>query len=290
MKIQTKYGLFAVLIIITAVVYFLYVKPVRETIIFFPLDPSIQFDEASTALRANQGNGSYSISWSEESVLNMEAYLRQDISLLYKNGKLASVLKDWKQDAKLIQQAESFPVEESSLFQTVTFHYAEVHTPESKIFSAQRLTEDKLYVIRSPYSAFQSFLQPISTEQHEWKEVLEQTARSIIMESLNQAASAFGIDRNRYRVAPLTDLRAKQGNLLSGYTESKQDEIIGKLWEGLYRNYVLGIRHDNGSELSPLGSTVPLLLVALDKKELLVVFTASDGAPVLLRQRLPSPR
>ncbi|RFU65702.1 hypothetical protein [Peribacillus glennii] len=290
MKIQIKHGLLAVLIIITAVVYFLYLKPVRETIIFFPLDPSLQFDIASTALETKQGNGSYSISWSELSVLNTQAYLRQDISLLYKNGKLVSVLKDWKQNSQSITQAERLPIEESSMFQAVTFHYAEVHPSESEIYSAQSLTGDQLYVIRSPYSTFQSFKHPTSAEQKEWKLVLDQTANSVITESLNQAVSAFAIDRNRYSVAALTDLKSKQGNLLTGYTESKQNEIIGKLWEGLYRNYVLGIKHDNGNELSPLGSSVPLLLVAQDKKELLVVFSASDGSPVMLRQKLPTPR
>lgn len=287
MKVQAKYGLLAVLILVTALVYFIYLKPVRETIMFFPIDPSLQFDSASTQVTAKQSNSSYLINWSEQSVLNTDAYLRQDISLLYKNGKLAGILKDWKQNSRSIEQSESIPIKESSLYQSVTFHHAEVHPSETEIVSAQSLTDDKLYVILSPYSKFQSFKRPISEEQREWKLVLDQTANSVEKESLHQAASTFGLDLNRYRIASLADLRIKKESLLSGYTEAKQNEIIGKLWEGLYRNYVLGIKQKDGSGLSPLGSTIPLLLFSKDNKELLVVFTASDGSSVKLRQRLP---
>lgn len=287
MNVQAKYGLLAVLILVSALVYFIYLKPVRETIMFFPIDPSLSFDSASTHVTAKQSNSSYFINWSEQSVLNTDAYLRQDISLLYKNGKLAGILKDWKQNSRSIEQSESIPLKESALYQSVTFHHAEVHPSESEIFSAQALTGDHLYVILSPYSKFQSFKRPISGEQKEWKLVLDQTANSIETENLNQAVASFGLDRNRYRIASLIDLKAKKDTLLSGYTEEKQNEIIGKLWEGLYRNYVLGIKQEDGSVLDPLGSTIPLLLFSNDNKELLVVFTASDGSPVILRQKLP---
>jgi hypothetical protein len=290
MKIQAKYGLLAVLILVSALIYFLYVKPVRETIIFFPIDPSLSFDSASTHLSAKKSNNKYSITFSEQSVLNTDAYLRQDVSLLYKNGKLAGILKDWKQNTRSIQQQVSISEKESALFQGITFHYAEVHPTETDIFSAQELTDDRLYVIHSPFSKFQSFKRPISNEQKEWMLVLNQTANSVKSESLNQAVASFQLDRDRYRIAPLTELKTKQAELLSGFTEARQKEIIGKLWEGLYRNYVLGIKKEDGSGISPMGSTIPLLLVSNDNKELLAVFTVSDGTPIILRQKLPALR
>ncbi|MDQ0218314.1 hypothetical protein ELQ35_12525 [Peribacillus cavernae] len=288
MRIQAKYGLLAVFILVSALIYFLYLKPVEETIIFFPIDPSLSFDSASTHLAAEKSDDNYSINWSEQSVLNTDAYLRQDISLLYKNGRLAGILKDWRQNTQSIQQKEDITESESGLFQGLTFHYAEVHPSESDIVSAQALTDDELYVILSPFSKFQSFKRPISAEQKEWKQVLDRTAKAVMADSLNKASEAFQLDKDRYEVASLTELNTKQDELLSGFTEAKQKEIIGKLWEGLYRNYVMGIKKEDGSGISPEGSTIPLLLVSNDNKELLTVFNVSDGSPVILRQKLPS--
>ncbi|CAH0346994.1 hypothetical protein [Bacillus sp. CECT 9360] len=289
MKIQAKYGLLAVLILVSALIYFLYVKPVRETIIFFPIDPSLSFDSASTTITAERNNHKYAVDWKEQSALNTDAFLRQDISLLYKNGKLAGILKDWKQNRRNLEQNESITEKESALFQGITFHYAEVHLPESDIVSAQTLTDDELYVILSPFSEFQSFRRPITVDQKEWQHVMDQTTNSVLKESLNQAIASFQIDTGRYRIASLIDLQSKQQELLSGFTDSKQKEIIGKLWEGLYRNYVLDIKKSDGSAISPLNSTIPYLLVSSDNKELLVVFTASDGSSAILRQQLPAP-
>ncbi|RFU61894.1 hypothetical protein [Bacillus sp. V59.32b] len=289
MKIQAKYGLLAVFILVSALIYFLYVKPVRETIIFFPIDPSLSFDSALTTITAKRSNHKYAVDWKEQSVLNTDAFLRQDISLLYKNGKLAGILKDWKQNRRNLEQNESITEKESALFQGITFHYAEVHLPESDIVSAQTLTDDELYVILSPFSEFQSFRRPITADQKEWQHVMDQTTNSILKESLNQAIASFQIDTGRYRIASLIDLQSKQQELFSGFTDSKQKEIIGKLWEGLYRNYVLDIKKSDGSAISPLNSTIPYLLVSSDNKELLVVFTASDGSPAILRQQLTAP-
>lgn len=289
MKMQAKYGLLAVLILVSALIYFLYLKPVRETIIFFPIDPSLSFDSASTTITAKRMNDKYAIEWKEQSLLNTDAFLRQDISLLYKNGKLAGILRDWKQNRRNLEQNERITEKESALFQSITFHYAEVHPTESDIVSSQALTDDKIYVILSPFSEFQSFRRPITTEQKEWQHVMDQTTDSILKESLNQAIASFRIDRGRYRIASLIDLKSTQQELLAGFTDSKQNEIIGKLWEGLYRNYVLDIKKSDGSAISPLNSTIPHLLVSNDNKELLVLFTAADGSSAILRQQLPNP-
>jgi hypothetical protein len=288
MKMQTKYGLIAVLILVSALIYFQYLKPARETIIFFPIDPSLSFDSASTHIAANQNNDHYAMEWSEQSVLNSDAYLRQDISLLYTNGKLTGILRDWSQNTRSINQREGFTKKESGLFQSVTFHYAEVHPSQTDIVSAHALTDDQLYVIFSPFSEFQFFTRPLSAEQKEWKLTLDQKAHSVMAESLNQAIARFELNRHRYRIVSLPDLETKQEELLSGFTKAKQKEIVGKLWEGLYRNYVLGVKKADGSETSPMNSTVPQLLVSNDNKELLLVFSVSDGSPVILRQNLPS--
>jgi hypothetical protein len=38
--------------------------------------------------------------------------------------------------------------------------------------------------------------------------------------------------------------------------------------------------------VSPQGSTIPLLLMAKNQREILVLFTLKDGTPIMLRQEL----
>lgn len=70
----------------------------EETIKFFPLDREAVFTEAKTtlALATNKERGRYSLRWSTISTLNRRAYLRQDVSLLFADGRLVDVLSRWE--------------------------------------------------------------------------------------------------------------------------------------------------------------------------------------------------
>ena len=91
----------SLILFLSATIISLYIfqsNQAKETIIFFPIDPTLYFEHASTQLLSTSSSKeTYSIQWSVASTLNEPAYLRQDISLLYKNGQLESVLNKWKQ-------------------------------------------------------------------------------------------------------------------------------------------------------------------------------------------------
>ena len=285
MKVQLKYTVFLMLAAIFIILYFSDTHQVEETIIYFPIDSSLQFEHASTHLVAKEtGKGAYSLTWKVHSSLDQTAYLRQDVSLLYKNGKLEATLKNWKQNRQELSQSDKFKEKESGRYDAITFHYAELHPSDTIFTSAQQLSKDKLYAISTP--DFQSFHNPLSEEQKEWKHVLDSVTKNITQNSLQKAKEHFHIDPDQYKMISLTDLPTRKNQWLSSFPSFQREEIVGKLWEGLYKNYVISIKKEDGTTLSPQGSTIPLLLVAKDKREVLVLFSSKDGTPYLLRQKL----
>ncbi|WP_409301679.1 hypothetical protein [Peribacillus sp. SCS-155] len=277
-------------------VFFLYliylktIEPTRETVMFFPIDTEVEFNEATTKINVIKDEQSgYSLYWRVRSLLDRKAYLRQDLSILYKNGRMAGLLKDWHQYSTQVDQEKSIHERQSSIFKAISFHYAELH-PSSEIYkSAHEMTADHLYVIASPFSKFQSFQRPSTKEQKEWKLTLDNVTSSLQAETLEAVSAAYRIDTSMYRVFPLTSLNETKGEIFKHFSPSLQQELMSKLWEGIYKNYILGITINKGpAAQSPIGSTEPLLLVRHDNREVLVITLTKAGTPVLLRQRLPT--
>ncbi|RFU66794.1 hypothetical protein D0469_16890 [Peribacillus saganii] len=269
------------------IVYYSTAKQAEETIIFFPLDSNAFFESANTTLLArDKSPNKFTVSWKASSKLNQKAYLRQDVSLLYANGRLAGILKNWKQHTDQLEQKGESAVTDSSLFQAITFHYAELQQKPDTYSSAQEMSASTLYVVQSAYSKLQHFQRPLTKEQKEWKQTLDMAGAAVSRSAWELAMNKFSINPDEYKILPLTELAARKEELLGAYPKQKQEEIIGKLWEGLYKNYVLGIKKEDGSAVDPTGSTIPLLLVSIPKGELLVIITSADGTPALLRQRL----
>ncbi|MGE7879585.1 hypothetical protein [Peribacillus muralis] len=284
MKLQLKYTVLLVLTTIFVILYFSN-NQAEETIIYFPIDSSLHFEHASTHLTPKENGGSeYSITWRVTSALDRPAYLRQDVSLLYTNGKLTGALKNWRQNKQELSQKAKAKESESGRYDAVTFHYAEVHPSETIFTSAQQLSKDKIYAITTP--SFQYFHRPISEEQIEWKKTLDSLTNQTVQDGLEKASHAYQINLEQYNIISLTDLPDKKNQWLSAFPSFKREEIVGKLWEGLYKDYVLGVKKEDGSTVNAQGSTIPLLLIAPNQRELLVLFTLRDGTPILLRQEL----
>ncbi|MGE7759261.1 hypothetical protein [Peribacillus sp. NPDC097895] len=285
MKLQLKYTVFLVLLTIFFIIYFSNNKQVEETIIYFPIDSSLHFDHASTHLiPKGTGDSTYTITWKVNSALDQPAYLRQDVSLLYKNGKLTGALKNWRQNKQELSQKAKSKESESGRYEAVTFHYAEVHPSDTIFTSAQQLSKDKLYIVTTP--SFQYFHRPLSEEHNQWKKTLDSLTDQTVQNGLEKADQAFHINLDQYKIISLTDLPSKKNQWLSAFPQFKREEVVGKLWEGLYKNYVLGIKKEDGSTMSSQGSTIPQLLLAKNQSEILVMFTLKDGTPIMLRQKL----
>lgn len=286
MKKHRQTSLILVFSIILISFYLFFSKQSEETIIFFPIDPVLYFEDASTHLvpATQSGKNPYTIQWKVESTLNEPAYLRQDISLLYKNGQLEAVLNKWKQHTQTIRQSKKIKENESARYDALSFHYAEIHRNEQTFTSVQQMSKARLYAFTTP--AFEAFQKPVSELQKQWKNSLDSYTTAKINSSLNKALIHFQLNKKQYQIVSLTDLPTHVNKILKSFPKKKQEELIGKLWEGIYKNYLLGIRKDDGSLVDPEGSTIPLLLVANNQREILLLFTLKDGTPIMLRQSI----
>ena len=272
------------LIIITTALFYQSNHPkVQESITFFPIDPSVTYKTANTSLNLTDKK---TLVWKIDSILDRNAYLRQDAGLLYSNGRLIDQLSAWKQNTKRIDQEKRIVSNTNALYEAITFHHAELHEKGGKIFSSQAMSSDQLYIIPTGANTQFSFRSPVTKEQNEWKQKLDEQTERMLQYSWNKGVRHFSIHLNEYQAFPLNlfNNRSKKG--LPGFTKEETDKIIGNLWEGLYKNYLLGIKKADGATANPFGSTIPLILLANNKTHLLVLTETASGEPILLRQMI----
>lgn len=263
-------------------------KPAIETITFFPLDETVQYKSAGTTLtlQKEQEHDAHRVDWKVSSTLDREAYLRQDMGLLYMNGVLKAKVAKWRQLISQLNQEDVVSAGESAKYEAISFHYSELHDKEARITSAQRMTEDILYVIHSPFSPLSSFRIAKSKLEKEWEKVLDNSTENKLNKSLKKAVEKYGINAGDYMVIPLTELRKYEDQPISGFTQVETANLLGRLWEGIYKNYYLGIKKSDGTVVDPIDSTMPLILVSNDKKHLLLVTQTKAGESIILKQLL----
>ncbi|MGG4168677.1 hypothetical protein ABEW00_14590 [Rossellomorea vietnamensis] len=278
---------FLVLMCVVAMgIQFIYKPQTRESIIFFPINENVSYESATTLLmlEPEKKNDHYEVNWKVSSKLDVPAYLRQDVGFLYMNGRLKGRMNEWEQDTDQIVEESTIKGKESSILQAVTFHYAEIHESDTEFTSAQKMTEDTLYVIDSNFSPLNAFRQPGTDTEKEWKNILDKVTSQQLDYLWEKSISTMGIKVDEYTPIPLTSLPMFDERPLEGYTRQEWDRLIGNLWEGLYKNYYLGIKKEDGSVVESIDSAIPLLLVKKDKKEVLVLLVDQYGEASLLRQ------
>ncbi|AGT32785.1 hypothetical protein M493_12695 [Geobacillus genomosp. 3] len=256
-----------------------------ETIKFFPLDHEAAFIEANTTLvpKAKKGRERYALRWSAASTLNRSAYLRQDVSLLFADGRLVDVLSKWETDVDVIRMGKTVMAHDSRFFQAITFHHGELHKGES-ITSSQTMSSTYLYVIDSPYYPFTSFRRPKTDAEREWQRVLNKAANEFLRHKADELLAYFSLSKDDYYALYLPELVAYTEQPLPGLSTAKTQTIIGRLWEGLYKSYILGIKKEDGSILPPAGSTMPLILIQKDYRRIFILLEAKNGEKVMLIQ------
>lgn len=274
-------GIF-ILLIVAVVLYNIKNPKLQESITYFPIDPNVTFKTAETSLKlVNKGT----LIWKVDSTLDRKAYLRQDVGLLYSNGRLIGVLRDWQENTARMNQEKRIEINRSALFEAISFHYAELHEKGGQIFSSQSMSGIQLYVI-NPATAPISFRTPQNNEQNKWKQQIDERTERMLQYSRNKGVRHYSIDLNEYQAYPLNlfNDRAKKG--LPGFTKAETDKIIGSLWEGIYKNYLLGIKKEDSTSVNPIGSTIPLILLSKNKTHLLVLSETGNNEPILLRQAI----
>jgi hypothetical protein len=262
-----------ILLILTFVFYQHTNPQVQESITYFPIDPNVNFKTAETTLTLMNQHAN-TILWKEHSILDRKAYLRQDAALLYANGRLLEGLWNWKQKTAVLEQEKKITMDQSTFLQAITFHHAELHDKEDQISSSQTMSSSQLYFITTP------------ADEVNIKNQLDQQTERMLQLSWNKGLRHFAIHLKNYQAFPLSQFNEQAKDALPGFTKSETAAVVGNLWEGLYKNYLLGIKKADGTSESSKGSTLPLILIAIDKTNLLVLTETASGEPILLRQMM----
>ncbi|GGM31564.1 hypothetical protein GCM10011351_17170 [Paraliobacillus quinghaiensis] len=275
--------------ILLIVIFFLHIQnvPTKTTIKYFPPDESITFQTAFTKLQLlmEKDQDSYTIEWRSYSETDEPTYLRQDISLLYVDGLLKGVKSEWQEEVSRIELDTTLYGEDSSHYQAISYHHAEVHHPEDKIKSVQKMSHDELYVIDSTNTPLESFKTPTNDTQTEWQHALNHTKTQQLHYHWQQLINHFQLASSDFLFVPLSKLYQYETSPFPTLTQDQTAKVIGQLWEGLYANYILPFNQADPSSKS----LIPLILVDKEGTHLRVLFQDHNGKMQQLIQRYSFP-
>lgn len=271
----------AFILVAPAILFYLFNNQTLPVITYFPMDKETDFVHHSTRLQLIEetDKDSYEISWESNSKSERNVYLRQDASLLFDNGRLRGVQSRWTENTALIRMKQKLFGDDSSHFQAIAYHHGEVHYPDDQIKSIHKMSYDQLYVIDSPNTPLESFKIPENEMEDEWVRLLEHTTHQQLVYYWKNLIHHFKINSKNYTPVPLTQLYKYNNQSLPSFTQEETNQIIGQLWEGLYKNYIL-----NAKNSKHLQSSVPLILFDKNNKHLLVVYALNGKKEKLIQQ------
>ncbi|GAA5415505.1 hypothetical protein Pryu01_00530 [Paraliobacillus ryukyuensis] len=271
-----RYHLMIILFLLVGLLFFI-IQSLQSvtTIKYFPFDSSVTFTKAETALNflTESNQHKYKIEWETKSVVDRPVYLRQDLSLLYVDGRLKGMQSKWQEETDTIDLKASINGEGSSHYQAITYHHAEVHYPEDIIKSVQKISSDELYVFDSAYRPLESFQTPEDHSQQEWKQALDHAATQQLSVHWNKLIDHFELKKEDYYYIPLTFIAQYETKPIPSLTAEDTKRVIAQLWEGLYTNYILPF-----DQADPIkDSFIPLVLFAKDGTHLKVLYQDQNG-------------
>lgn len=245
---------------------------------YFPPDDNVFFDNVETNI--NLVKNTDEIEWSVESTSSDVAYLRQDVSLLYENGKFKGVLNKWRQNVDHLDLSKRFYQANSSLLKAISFHHGEIHDPNDQISSIQKMTSNQLYFINDSNTIY-SFHEPSNANEKKWERDLNKMTNQQLESHWNKLINQLDIAINDYDRIPLTELAQYENKPLPGRTEAETKKIIGQLWEGLYKNYILLLKEEENLQDKHY---MPLILLAKNNDHLLVIFELNNKNQKLIQK------
>lgn len=250
-----------------------------ETLTYFPEDNLDTFISSETNLKLLDNK---ELLWTTSSMTKEDPYLRQDVSLLYVNGQFKGVVNLWKQSEKQLFQEKKIPLENDELYETITFHHSEIHRNENDITSIQQMSHDQLFVYKLNGTNYTSFHQPANEIEEKIKNKFSNKTNKSLHLKWQSLINHFNIDQRKYELIPLTELYQYNKKPLASLSDKETNRVIGQLWEGLYKNYIIPIttnHHDSSSHV------IPLILIDKNNTHLYVLYEL-NGKEFILKQNI----
>lgn len=273
-----------VLTIPLLLIYIQFIHPAVQTITYFPPDLKKSYTYAYTELRPPVDasmEGRYRIDWTTVSMSADPLYLRQDVSLLFRNGCLSGAQSSWKRNTAAIKMTEYPSMKGDNMLDAITFHHGEAHSKEDRINAVQTMSRARLYVETDSDRPFtvHSFSDVSTSEEAEFKKKIDSSTKQKLLYYWNNLASELNIDMNDYISIPLTSLSDYENEPLPGLSMKETKATIGKLWEGLYKQYIIKILTDEQAD-----SCMPLILFKRDNKQLQVIYELNGRKAQLIQK------
>lgn len=253
--------------VILSTIYFIRSQQPQPVIQHFPIDDAAALTDTSTSLKKVDFRR---VHWRIESLLDREAYLRQDVGLLFENGKLAGVMNKWMHPGRSLIQEKTLILQPNKQLDAVSFHFAELH--DNEITSTFKLSGIRSYTSNS----FELFSFPKNEKEIQSRSVAITDTSQVLKRVWADAKQQLSIPADQYIEVPLTALPNADLSTINGLSEDKKrQEVISRLWEGLYRNYIVPI--GPAVEEGTVSTYVPLLLFDKSGKHLRVLYQDETG-------------
>lgn len=247
-------------------------------ITFFPLDKETSFKSSNTKLALSEAS---ELQWQVRSKTDKPLYLRQDVSLLFANGKLKGAKSQWIEQTDTIHFNETLKADQNALWEAITFHHGERHLADDTIKSVQYMTHDYLYVIETGDQAFMSFKKADNNRERTAQQQIYQYVTKELREHWSSLITYYNIPTEKYITVPLSELYEFNNKNLPNLTRQQTDNILGQLWEGLYKSYVIPVTNTTGKQTT---GYVPLILFDKQNNHLLVLFELNNKKEILIQQ------
>lgn len=248
------------------------------TIKYFPIDDTESFSNTTTALLFDETSST--LKWQTTSETENKMYLRQDIGLLFKNGYFKGIHTKWEQNSSKIQMVQNFPVTHSGLFEAISFHHGEIHHEQDIITSIQKMSVAQTYIDVKEKGKSQNI-----SANHMMNEAslnqFKNRRNKLLEDKWQEIMEHFQVNIDDYHLVALTDLIQYEQINLPERSEEKTKQILGQLWEGLYKNYVLLLKE---KENKTYPHYMPIILFSKDQSHLIVLFELHDGKKKLIQQ------
>lgn len=273
MILVKKYLLLCISFLIIAIYFVMTNLETEQAITYFPINNKYTFDQAeSNLILIAESPRSSLIEWEVRSSSDKKHYLRQDVSLLFTNGTLTAVLNKWAQHTKTIEQKKELTIQPNTLVETISFHHAELHEDET-ITSIQTMSQDQLYHFDD-----EPFKKANTAAQKQKEQELKSDINLLLQTDWNELIDYFNIDQKDYISIPFLDIIHIKEKYLDQFSPDTRERIIGQLWEGLYKNYILQAIEKESHEF------MPLILLANDRTHILVLYKINNEKHKLIQQ------
>lgn len=229
----------------------------EPTITYFQPNDKYFFTDSTFSITSSNGY----LEWKMNSKLNDVAYLRQNIGLLYVNGKFSSYYSDWKQNTSKLHFEKRYNIQTTAKVEAIGLHYGEFHD-DGEIYSIQQM-DHAAYYLSNLINSDQTIY---------WKDKLDQRLQKEYFRYVQNIFSHFSLEEEAYTVVLLTSLDDYIKSNFSHFTKQQTEKLVGLLWESIYKQYMvpLFLQEKNSNDF------MPALLFANDGSHLYIIYQLNN--------------